>query len=60
MTLLQNGVASSVLTLIVLILGGLLWAVVGQHWIVFALGGLVGLIVGDVLARVERWWQNGD
>ncbi len=60
MTLLQNGIASSVLTLIALILGGLLWAIVGAHWLVFVAGALVGLIAGDVLARVERWWQNGD
>jgi hypothetical protein len=60
MTLLTHGVASSVLTLCLLILAALLWAIVGAHWLVFALGGLVGLIVGDVLAKVERWWQNGD
>jgi len=58
MTLLTNGLASSVLTLCVLILCGLLWAIVGAHWLVFALGALVGLMAGDVLARVERWWQN--
>jgi len=60
MTLLQNGLASSVLTLCVLILCGLLWAIVGAHWLVFVVGALVGLIVGDVLAKVERWWQSGD
>lgn len=60
MTLLTHGIASSVATLIILLAVALLWAVGGSHWLVFAAGALVGLVVGDVLARVERWWQNGD
>jgi membrane protein YdbS with pleckstrin-like domain len=49
------------LLLLALVLAGVaVWAVGGSHWLVFAAGALVGLIVGDVLARVEGWWQSGD
>lgn len=59
MTLLQNGIASSVVTLVILILGGLLWAVVSPRWPIFVLGWLIGIGSIILAGRVRRWWNDG-
>jgi hypothetical protein len=58
MTLLQNGIASSVVTLCVLVLGAMLWAMISPRWPIFVLGWVFG--VGTILLtdRVKQWWHE--
>ena len=58
MTLLQNGLASSVLTLCVLILGGLLWARFAAEWQAVVLGAVLALCVEWGARAIGRWWRD--
>jgi len=58
MTLLQNGVASSLLTLCVLIAGGLLWARFAAEWQAVVLGAVLALCVEWACRWIGRWWQR--
>ena len=59
MTLLQNGVASSVLTLCLLILGGLLWVRFAAEWQAVVFGAVLALCVEWACRRIVRWWRDG-
>lgn len=58
MTLLQNGIASSVLTLCVMILGVLLWTAVSPRWPIFVLGWVFGIGTVFLAERVKHWWYE--
>ncbi len=60
MTLLQNGIASSVLTLIALILGGLLWVRFAAEWQAVVFGAVLALCVEWGARRIWRWWRDAD
>jgi hypothetical protein len=59
MTLLQNGIASSLLTLCVLILGALLWRTYAAQLDVLAVGWVFGVGTIVLMDRVKRWWRAG-
>lgn len=59
MTLLQNGIASSVLTLIALILCGLLWVRFAAEWQAVVLGAVLALCAEWGARRIWRWWRDG-
>ena len=58
MTLLQNGLASSVLTLCALIAGGLLWARFAAEWQAVVLGAVLALCVEWGARAIGRWWRD--
>ena len=58
MTLLQNGIASSVLTLIALILGGLLWVRFAAEWQAVVFGAALALCAGWGARAIGRWWRD--
>ena len=58
MTLLQNGIASSILTLIALILCGLLWARFAEQWQAVVLGAVLALCVEWGARAIGRWWRD--
>ena len=58
MTLLQNGIASSVVTFIVLILCGLLWARFAEQWQAVVLGAVLALCAEWACRWIGRWWRD--
>lgn len=60
MTLLQNGVASSVITLIVLIAIAWLWMQFHSFWAIVLVGWALGVMSVRMWAAAKRWWQAVD
>ena len=58
MTLLTHGLASSVLTLVILLLCGLLWARFAAEWQAVVLGAVLALCVEWGARAIGRWWRD--
>ena len=58
MTLLTHGLASSVLTLVILLLCGLLWARFAEQWQAVVFGAVLALCVEWACRRIVRWWRD--
>lgn len=58
MGLLQNGLASAVITLCVFAICAVLWIVISPGWPIFAVGWVIG--IGTVLLgqAFQRWWAQ--